>query len=106
LDKNTITQTIRRSQLNAQKNFYDSNWGVYFSSTTIALFKGDSYQNRDTSFDQTVTLTGGLKVEEENNIVFNKTTGILDADTQINFKDNVNNDVRLHVNTFGVLRYE
>lgn len=58
----TINRTLRRAQQQAMSGQVDASWGVYFDTTgnEIILYQGDNYVARDTDYDQSTILEGGL----------------------------------------------
>jgi len=80
-----IINILRVAQSKTLASEQDSQWGVYFSTTTApnqyTLFKGVDYASRDTFFDQNYTLSSSVETNEINltgsdsEVVFNKLTG-------------------------------
>lgn len=80
-----IINILRVAQSKTLASEQDSQWGVYFSTTTVpnqyTLFKGVDYASRDTSFDQNYTIFSSVETNEidltesDSEVVFNKLTG-------------------------------
>jgi Tfp pilus assembly protein FimT len=80
-----IINILRVAQSKTLASEQDSQWGVYFSTTTApnqyTLFKGVDYVSRDISFDQNYTLSSSVEIyeiiltESSSETVFNKLTG-------------------------------
>ena len=45
-------RSLRRAQFLAQNQDRDSNWGVYFSNTSIVIYAGNNYAGRDNNYDE------------------------------------------------------
>lgn len=72
---NTTLQTLRRAQVLSQAVDGDTTWGVKLQSSDITLFKGASYSLRDTTFDETFTLSGNVTPSGVSEVVFSKLLG-------------------------------
>ena len=80
-----IINILRVAQSKTLASEQDSQWGVYFSTTTTpnqyTLFKGLDYDSRDTSSDQNYTLSSSVETNEidltgsDSEVVFNKLIG-------------------------------
>lgn len=80
-----IINILRVAQSKTLASEQDSQWGVYFSTTTVpnqyTLFKGVDYASRDTFFDQNYTIFSSVETNEidltesDSEVVFNKLTG-------------------------------
>lgn len=80
-----IINILRVAQSKTLASEQDSQWGVYFSTTTVpnqyTLFKGVDYDSRDTFFDQNYTLSSSVETNEidltesDSEVVFNKLIG-------------------------------
>ncbi len=53
----------------------DSSWSVKFGEEEYTLFKGDDFDLRDDSFDETFSLPSGTKIEGAMQVTFEKITG-------------------------------
>ncbi|MFA5047431.1 MAG: type II secretion system protein [Patescibacteria group bacterium] len=51
-------RSLRRAQFLALNNDRDSNWGTYFSTSSITLYNGNNYDARNSGFDEVYLLPG------------------------------------------------
>ncbi|MFA6354854.1 MAG: prepilin-type N-terminal cleavage/methylation domain-containing protein [Candidatus Paceibacterota bacterium] len=72
---NTIVEAVRYASSNASSNRGDSKWGVKINNNEILIFKGDSYESRDTSFNESFKITGGIIVSGLSEVIFEKLSG-------------------------------
>lgn len=66
--------TLRRAQMLARAQAYDSDWGVSIVDNEMTLFKGDSFVARDTLYDEVVTLRS-VTVLAPVEVVYHKFSG-------------------------------
>lgn len=71
---NSIVESLRHAQSNAQQIQNDTKWGTKITPTRIITFSGDSYATRNQSSDQFLTLPSGLTITGETEFVFEKVT--------------------------------
>lgn len=71
----TVAQTLRRAQILSQAVDGDTSWGVKVQSGSITLFKGASYDVRDTAFDETFDMPASIAPSGLSEIVYTKFTG-------------------------------
>jgi type II secretory pathway pseudopilin PulG len=71
-----ILQTLRRAQQMAMAVESDSSFGIYLTDDYYILFKGDSYQNRDSQYDEVFDLPKIITLDGLTEIVFSKLEGI------------------------------
>lgn len=71
-----VKQQINRAQVLAISGEGDSGWSVHVGSGTVTVYKGASYTSRDTSFDEVVSLPGGVTISATTDLTFAKLTGI------------------------------
>jgi len=72
----SIVQSLRRAQLQSIAGERDSSFGVYFGINEYTLFKGDSYNRRDTAFDEVFELPSDFSISGISEIVFSKIKGL------------------------------
>jgi len=104
-----------RSNTLASQNL--SEWGIYFTNSTIphqyTLFKGQTYELRDVSFDKTYQLSKDVEFSEINlngttEIVFERLTGITNSFgmVSISLKDNPQKSKTIYVEGSGQVGLE
>ncbi len=72
---NTIASSLRRAQVLSQAVDGDTTWGIKIQSGDITLFKGASYTDRDTNFDETFEVPTTISAGGTTEVVFTKFTG-------------------------------
>lgn len=72
----SIVQALRRAQLKAMSVERDSSFGVYIASDKYVLFKGNSYDIRDSAFDEIFDLPDNLSISGVSEVVFSKLKGV------------------------------
>lgn len=70
-----VVEATRRAQVSAIEAKGDSEWGVFFQSDRVVVFKGSSYASRDNSYDQTLVVPGGVVISGLSEVVFDKLRG-------------------------------
>lgn len=71
----SIVQILRSAQLKSMATESDSSFGVYFTSGSYTLFKGNSYLTRDENYDEIFDLPKIVNVSGTLEIVFLKLEG-------------------------------
>ena len=104
LSTGSIVEAVRLAQSSAQSGKGDSKWGIKILSNQIVIFKGDSYNTRDTTADNFLELSGGINVSGLSEIVFNKVVGTTDTVGVIVLSSNTESR-NISVNTKGTVNY-
>lgn len=71
-----VIQALRKAQLKAISQERDSDFGVYFNSHQYLIFKGSSYQTRDTTYDELFKVSQNIFFDGISEIVFGKLEGL------------------------------
>ena len=71
--------SLRKAQIYAMMGRQNGNWGVRFGGNTITLFLGDSYDGRNTAFDETFSQNPNISISNFSEIVFTKVSGLPSA---------------------------
>ena len=99
-------QSLRRAQFLALNQERDSNWGTYFSTSSITLYNGNDYSTRNVNYDERYDLptTVTSTVADVN---FNKFTGEAnETSTVLNtVSDNLSDSYTIRVNLKGMVDY-
>ena len=77
--------SIRTAQSQSMAQLYDSGYGVEITSTSIVIFKGNDYVNRDKTADVTYTIPTGVSISGLTEIIFEKNSGKPDRTGSITF---------------------
>ncbi len=86
------TQGLDRARLLSQSAERDSSWGFYVPSGT--LYKGDSYAERDTAFDEVFAMPSTIAVSGLFDVAFSKVEGLPSETGDIVLRA-LNNDERV-----------
>lgn len=108
-----IDAAARTGETLARKAMYlasavqdDSPWGIRFESANVTLFKGDSFEDRNTQYDEQFELSN-LILSGELEYIFNKVTGLPREPGTVTFSDENGVEVRqLTINEMGQITIE
>ncbi len=106
LTVNTTAQYLRRAQILSQAGKGDDFWGVMIKEEEIVLFKGESYANRDSGFDEIFLLSRAISLSGLSEIVFEKLTGEPQNTGDIIFSSGINETRVIKINEKGIIDYE
>jgi len=99
-------QGIRRAMLKAQSADQNSNWGIYFTTDKIVIFKGSSYAGRDAGYDIITSVDHSLVFSGDTEIVFTKLTGELSSTKTVTIRSSSSGESKsVTVNTKGAITY-
>ncbi|XOB40223.1 MAG: Tfp pilus assembly protein FimT/FimU [Candidatus Nealsonbacteria bacterium] len=107
-----IINILRLAQNKTLASEKDSQWGVYFSTSTLphqyTFFKGSSYESRDVSVDKVYALSQGVEFYEidflgETELVFDRIVGTTSQSGKISLrlKEDVSKDKQIFVQSSG-----
>lgn len=82
------TQTIRRAQSLAMSMQGDSAWGVKIEAQKITLYKGESYDLRNSDLDEEFNLAQTINVTGLSEVTFFKLSGLPNSYGQIQMNNN------------------
>lgn len=99
-----IVQALRRAQLKAMAMENDYSFGLYLTSEQYVLFKGSSYDNRDSAYDEVFNLSDNLEVTGLSEIVFSKLNGIPSDIGTINLTIDSQSET-ISINEIGRINY-
>jgi prepilin-type N-terminal cleavage/methylation domain-containing protein len=101
----TVAQTLRRAQLLSQASSGDISWGVNIATSSITLFKGISFFNRDVGYDEIFFMPSSISISGLQEIVFDKFTGEPQSIGTTTLTS-INNETRsININTKGTVSY-
>jgi len=80
---NQIKSYLKKAQSYSLSGKSNSNWGVVIISGELILFKGNSYVNRDSSFNEKTLISQNVLITGFSEIVFNRVTGVPDKELMI-----------------------
>lgn len=102
---NTTAQALYRAQVLSQSVDGDSAWGVYIQTGNIVIYKGSSYASRDSNYDEEYDINNKIAISGENEINFNKFSGLPQTTGNIILTD-INNEVEtININSQGMVQY-
>lgn len=100
----TASTTLRRAQILSRSGYLDSAWGVKISASAVTLFKGESYEGRDTAGDERLELAANISVSGDDEFVFAKQSGIPAASGSFTFTASSLSEARtISVNARGTV---
>ena len=105
---NTVAQSLRRAQVQAQSGAGDTSWGVSVDASDndqIVLFQGASYAARDTAYDEVFELPATIAVSGVSEVVFAVLTGEPGATGTVTLTTNTNQVRTVVVNAVGGISY-
>ncbi len=105
LTAQSVAGALRRAQVYARGNNYDSNWGVKFQSGSATLYRGTSYATRTSGFDETTTIPGTVSVSGLDDIQFAKLTGTPSATGTLTLTSTTNDSRAISLNAEGMVNY-
>ncbi|MDQ5952625.1 MAG: hypothetical protein QG626_754 [Patescibacteria group bacterium] len=65
-----IAQALRIAEMQALLGRSGSGWGVYIETDAVTVFKGASYTERDTDFDNMQVLPGSVEISGDQEFIF------------------------------------
>lgn len=101
---NTSVQTLKRAQLLAQAVDGDSSWGIKLQQSNITMFKGVSFDVRDTNFDEVYTFSG-VTPSGVSEVVFSKLLGTPNATGILTLTSSDNEIQTITIGSYGQLEY-
>lgn len=105
---NTSVRSLRRAQFLAQNMELDSNWGVYFATSSVTVYSGGSYAGRNSNYDEQYSFPTTV-TSTVTDINFAKFTGETNAATTTlktdAISDNVNDRATITVNSKGAVDF-
>lgn len=100
----TTVNALRRAQTYSRGISSDSQWGVAVQSGNITLFKGASYAARDTTYDETVSVSSQITTSGLSEIVFAKLSAVPSTTGSISLTS-LNQTRTVSVNAKGMVEY-
>ena len=102
--QSTTVSSLRQAQILAQSGVENVDWGVHIEESTVTIFQGNDFENRDETKDERYDLGSSLS-EETIDVVFHRLSGIpYDSPTEINLTAR-GGTVTLTVNSLGTINY-
>lgn len=99
---NNLISSLRTAQINAMNTKGDGNWGVKIENKTITLFFGESYSSRNSVYDETFKIPASVSVADTE-VVFEKVTGDVSSQININLSDNTGSTAQVSINQEGIV---
>jgi len=98
-------QDLRRAQVLAQAIDGDNTWGVRTQAGSITLFKGASYGDRDSDFDEIFELSSSITPSGFQEVVFAKLTGYPQTTGTLTLTTSTGDVRNISVNAKGTISY-
>jgi len=109
-DQASVITIIRRAHQQAVSGYQDDAWGIYFDNDQdrIILFKGQSYNSRDTSFDYQYDLASltELTTSFGQEIYFESRSGMPSAEGDIIIANNNQQTRTITIQANGLIVHE
>ena len=106
LTAQSIGSQLRRAQTYARGMNGDSQWGVHAQSGSATLFKGTVYASRDTTYDETTTISTTVTVGGLSDIIFTKLDATPSTTGNITLTNVNTNETRtITINAKGTVSY-
>lgn len=99
---NEIVSLLRFAQINSMAGKEDSSWGVKISENKITLYKGNSFETRESPFDSTYDIPQTVSITQ-GDYVFEKLTGNPDSTATITVQSNAGDSANISVNEIGIV---
>lgn len=74
-ETDNIISMLRSARSRAMNNINDSNHGVYLNGNDYIVFQGNSYDSRNTAYDETLQKSPIINITGQTEIVFKKLRG-------------------------------
>ncbi|TXH00332.1 MAG: hypothetical protein E6P95_03760 [Candidatus Moraniibacteriota bacterium] len=96
-----VSTSLSRANLYAQSGKVYSDWGVAVRDKQVIVFAGSSYESRNSVFDESAILPGGILITGLDEIIFARLTGeTSQAMITISGKDQ---DIQYKVSSWGAV---
>ena len=106
LTTQSIVSQLRRAQTYSRGVNGDSQWGVYAQNGNAILFKGSSYAARDTSYDESTTISPAITVTGLGELLFAKLDGTPSTTGSLTLTNTNTNETRtITINAKGMVSY-
>lgn len=99
-----VTQSMRRAQLSSRNMREDDMWGVYVSSSSATVFRGDTYTTRDAAYDEAFPFPRSVTVSGTTEFVFGKGTGLVPAPATVSMTFN-DETLSVSINAIGAIHH-
>lgn len=74
-----VRTSLYRAQMLARTGYQDGAWGVYATTSSVIVFRGDSFASRNTTFDELTTIPDTLVLGGVTEVVMEHLTGLPDT---------------------------
>lgn len=101
----SFVSSLKRAQKLSQAGKLDSTWGVKIENTKITIFKGNSFETRDITYDEESSILSNIIATGDTEIVFSKLYGYPTYETKTNISDNWSNEKSITINNKGLIKY-
>lgn len=102
---NHFVNAMRRAQISARGMASDSNWGVKFETGKITIFRGESFDTRTQSSDETIEISPQIGIAGTDEIIFSKFSGNPASATTSTLNFEVVETRTINVNEKGTISY-
>lgn len=104
LNTENLASMLRRAQTYSRGMNGDSAWGVAVRPGSVTLFKGTAYVSRDTTYDESISLSSNTSISGLSEIYFSKLSAL--PNTSGSFNLSSSNEIRtVSINAKGMVSY-
>lgn len=100
-----IVSAIRTARISAISEKNNSGWSVHFSQSKIIVFKGSSFELRDTLFDKEISISNSFIFSGINDVYFSPFDGIPNKIGVVIMTGQDNTQKEFIINQKGVIDY-
>ncbi len=101
----TVAQSLRTAQIQAQAVVNDETWGVFLQNGNVTVFQGSSYVTRNSAFDREQTIASQVILGGLSEVVYDKMTGEPQTTGTITF-ETIHENKLITLLEKGVVQYE
>lgn len=102
----SFVSSVRRAEILSQAVDSDIGWGVKLDSTSITLFKGNTFATRNSGFDEVFSVPTTITFSGTSEIDISKFTGYPASTASTTFTSTIYSDsVTVTVNSRGMVSY-
>lgn len=101
-----LVHTLRRAQTYSRGAKGDSQWGVRVQNASMTLFKGTSYETRDSALDEVISIPPTFTVSGLSDVVFSKMLALPNSTGSVVIAHGSTNNTRtVSINAQGMVSY-
>lgn len=103
LDTDSVAQSLRKAYIYSRNSYHGDGWGVRILDKSVVLYKGNSYENRDQSFDEVLELSSLTTFSGILDVSFEAKTGFPTQIGNVNVSDDTGRSKTIEINKLGLV---